>query len=1055
MPRHGVSLGAVKGETGSARTVPGAPYRTELDAQVAALTAALAERTHDLEESVRYQTATSDVLKVISGSTFDLQMVLDTLVATAVRLCEADMAHIWNRDGDVYRVGSNYGYSDEYEAILQKASWRPGRGTVVGRTALEKRPVQVADIAADPEYAMPENFTVGHARTTLGVPLLREGEPTGVIALSRQRVEPFTDRQIELVSTFADQAVIAIENARLLTEQREALERQTATTEVLQAINASPGDLTPVFNTMLDKAVRLCGSAFGILATYDGEAFLTVAARGVSPGAEFTLHEKWFAVPGNASGRLVAGEDVVEVADMTDTDSYRAGVPVVRAFADRYRGRTGLFVALRQDDTLLGLFIVFRQEVRPYSDKQIALAKNFAAQAVIAIENARLLGELRSRTGELAERNSEFAEKIDHQSATIDVLKVMSASPGDAQPVFDLIVRCAQALCDAPAAALLEFDGEWVRLRSVEGVQIGGTRDDMDAYRHLFPMRPTRQSITCRAILDRQIVHVPDISAELGIAGAKRVTAYQSQIAMPLLRDGTAIGAVVLTSTQTGGFTASQVELLKTFAEQAVIAITGAQTFRALQAQTAALTHSVRELQALETVLRAVNSSLDLDTVLETVISRAVQLSQADEGTIYEYDADEQIFVLKSTFGMSEERVAALRQRRIRIGETPLGMSAASRAPLHIADLAETPQALGAQLLVEAGIHAVLAVPLLRDDKIIGGLVIRRRTPGGFAPTIPTLLQTFAGQCVLAIENARLFRELAARGEEAHGARAAAEAALADLQRTQDRLVQSEKMASLGQLTAGIAHEIKNPLNFINNFSDFSADLMDELNEALAPEKLDVAVDIRAEINDLTSTLKGNLQKIAAHGRRADSIVKNMLLHSRTGASERREVNLNTMVEEALNLAYHGAKAEIPGFDVALEKDLDPAVGLIDVYPQEISRVLLNLIGNGFYATRKRAEEIIDATFKPVLNLTTRDLGDQVEIRVRDNGTGIPVAIRGQIFNPFFTTKPAGEGTGLGLSLSFDIVVKQHGGQISVSSEEGAFTEFTLTLPRATSGGEG
>jgi len=496
------------------------------------------------------------------------------------------------------------------------------------------------------------------------------------------------------------------------------------------------------------------------------------------------------------------------------------------------------------------------------------------------------------------------------------------------------------------------------------------------------------------------------------------------------------------------------VELLQTFAEQAVIAINSAENYRALQQRTDELMRSVSELQALEETIRSINSSLDLDVVLSTIISRAVRLSQADEGTIYEYDDAEGVFVPKAAHGMSEERVAALRDRRIRMGETHLGRAGATRAPVHVSDVQQDTSMPGVADFLE-GIHAVLAVPLLRDDKVIGGLVIRRRTAGDFAPTIPTLLQTFAGQSVLAIENARLFEQLAERGEEARRARIAAETALEDLRRTQDRLVQTEKMASLGQLTAGIAHEIKNPLNFVNNFSDLSADLLDELNEAVAPGKIELPEDTRAEIDEITETLKGNLQKIAEHGRRADSIVKNMLLHSRSGVSERRAVDLNSIAEEALNLAYHGARAETPGFNITMEKDLDPDVGMVELFPQEISRVLVNLINNGFYAAHKRAEEGNEPGFEPILRLSTKNLGDQVEIRVRDNGTGIPAEVRDKIFEPFFTTKPAGQGTGLGLSLSFDIVVKQHGGQLSVDSEPGSFTEFTITLPRQLPTAEG
>jgi signal transduction histidine kinase len=254
-------------------------------------------------------------------------------------------------------------------------------------------------------------------------------------------------------------------------------------------------------------------------------------------------------------------------------------------------------------------------------------------------------------------------------------------------------------------------------------------------------------------------------------------------------------------------------------------------------------------------------------------------------------------------------------------------------------------------------------------------------------------------------------------------------------------------MASLGQLTAGIAHEIKNPLNFVNNFSDLSGELLDELLEALGPD-----AHSRAEIDDLAATLKSNLQKIAEHGKRADGIVKNMLLHSRSGPVESRAVDLNAICEEALNLAYHGARANTPAFNITLETDFDPAAGIVEMFPQDFTRALLNLIGNGFYAAGKRAEQV--AGFEPTLRLSTRDLGDRVEIRVRDNGTGIGAELRDKIFDPFFTTKPAGEGTGLGLSLTFDIVVKQHGGQLRVDSEVDGFAEFVVALPRSAVGGK-
>jgi signal transduction histidine kinase len=317
--------------------------------------------------------------------------------------------------------------------------------------------------------------------------------------------------------------------------------------------------------------------------------------------------------------------------------------------------------------------------------------------------------------------------------------------------------------------------------------------------------------------------------------------------------------------------------------------------------------------------------------------------------------------------------------------------------------------------------------------------VVRRRTAGQFEKGTVDLIKTFAAQSALAIQNARLFENVETRTRELAKS-------LADLRTAQDRLVQTEKLASLGQLTAGIAHEIKNPLNFVNNFSAISVELIDELREALAGANLDNK--LRAQISEIADMLQGNLDKVVQHGKRADSIVKNMLLHSRQGSQEHRPVDINAIVEESLNLAYHGARAEKQGFNITLERSFDPAAGEVDVFPQEITRVLLNLISNGFYAATKRKAEANGANYEPTLAAATKNLGDSVQIRIRDNGTGIPPEVKEKMFNPFFTTKPVGEGTGLGLSISHDIIVKQHGGSIEVDTQPGDFTEFRIVLPR-------
>ena len=376
--------------------------------------------------------------------------------------------------------------------------------------------------------------------------------------------------------------------------------------------------------------------------------------------------------------------------------------------------------------------------------------------------------------------------------------------------------------------------------------------------------------------------------------------------------------------------------------------------------------------------------------------------------------------------------------------------------PIQVADLKEEAPSDINEITLCAGYRARLVAPLLRKEDVVGLLVVRRRTPGTFPQNTVELIKTFAAQSAVAIENARLFQNV--------------ETSLEDLRTAQDRLVQTEKLASLGQLTAGIAHEIKNPLNFVNNFSAVSAEPIDELQDVLSDMSIDHKA--RTQINELTDTLRGNLDKVVQHGKRADAIVKNMLLHSRQGSGEHRPVDINALVDESLNLAYHGARAEKQGFNITLERSFDPTAGEVDLFPQEITRALLNLISNGFYAATKRKAEFNGGDYEPTLSngfyaatkrkaesnggdyeptlaVATKNLGSSVEIRIRDNGTGISPEVKDKMFNPFFTTKPAGEGTGLGLSISHDIVVKQHDGSIEVDTQPGEFTEFRIVLPRA------
>jgi signal transduction histidine kinase len=570
------------------------------------------------------------------------------------------------------------------------------------------------------------------------------------------------------------------------------------------------------------------------------------------------------------------------------------------------------------------------------------------------------------------------------------------------------------------------------------------TTPEADAALRAFYPRPLSGFTYSDAIRKGETHTIFDAEAELAgqpdeLAIVRR-RGWRSALWVPLLLDGEAIGVIGVTRVEPGSFADHHVDMLKTFADQAVIAISNVTLFNEVQARTRDLSESLQQQTATADVLKVISrSTFDLQAVLETLIKSAVELSGANRGSIFLREGD--VFPLKAASHTTPEFLQywAENPPRAGRGSATNRVIASGRIEI-IPDVLEDGE-MEMPKSALARIRATLGVPMLRDNKVEGVLVLTRPEPGLFSQSQIDLVQTFADQAVIAVENVRLFDEAQARTRELA-------ASLDDLRTAQDRLVQTEKLASLGQLTAGIAHEIKNPLNFVNNFSALSVELIDEMTDVFENPALDEA-GRRKELDEIRELLKSNLEKVVQHGKRADSIVKNMLLHSRDGSGDQRAVDINALLDESLNLAYHGARAEKPDFNITLQRDLDPDAGVIELFPQEITRALLNLISNGFYAASKRRADNGDANFEPLLSAATKNLGSHIEIRIRDNGIGIPPEVKEKMFNPFFTTKPAGEGTGLGLSMSHDIIVKQHGGRIEVDTQPGQFTEFTIVLPRA------
>ena len=964
----------------------------QLQESYANLEGKVKERTQDLTEALEQQTATSEILRIISSSPADLQPVLDAVAENAARLCEAEDAIIFRVEGGALRKVAGHGPIPNFPAGSDETV-PVNRGSVAGRAIVDRQPVHLRDLAEADEAEFPEGRAYQRRfgnRTTLGVPLLREGTALGAILIRRMEVRPFSEKQIALLHPFADQAVIAIENVRLFNEIQErnrelteALEQQTATGEILRVISSSPTDVQPVLDAVAERAATLCSAADALVFRVEGGRLWVAAHHGTIP---FLADGDSMAVGSDTPvGRCISDGRIIHVHDLTSA----ADFPIGTALAKRFGYRTVLLTPLLRDGVPIGAIGIRRTDVRPFSAKQIGLLGTFADQAVIAIENVRLFNEIQ-------ERNRELTEALEQQTATSEILRIISSSPTNLQPVLDAVAENAARLCDAEDAVLFRLDGEFLRQAAGKGPipKFGSGTEEGIAV--------SRGSVTGRAVVDRQAVHVRDLAeadeAEFpeGRAFARRF-GHRATLAAPLLREGIPLGAIMVRRKEAQPFSDKQIEILKTFADQAVIAVENVRLFKEIQERTRELEQSLEEVHALSEVSRAVSSSLDLGHVLHEIAEQAANLCDADAGFIQEYVETAGEFHISASWNAGEDFVRSIQVAQITLGKGASGRSAATGKPTQISDILIEPDYPFRDILARESYRAVLSVPMLRDARVIGTVVVVRKTPGGFDERHVNLLTAFANQTTIAIEHARLYRDVTDKGrmlEEAN----------------------RHKSAFL----ANMSHELRTPMNAIIGFS-----------EVLLDPTMQVSEEERAQF----------LSDILNSGKHLLNLINEVLDLSKIEAG-RMDLHV---VPAALGEVFETVQGTLRPLAAqkAIEFQVDRADGIAP-FPMDAARikqVLVNLVGNAIKFTPERGRVWVRATAE----------NGTVQVEVGDTGPGIAPEDHERIFQEFQqaqTARGAGkpEGTGLGLTLARRFV-ELHGGRLWVESQVGVGSRFYFTLP--------